>query len=303
MANVITILSSPRKKGYTAGLLDCAIRGLESFGVEIIKINLPEYVFQPCAGCFSCIGDEKHRCVLKDDMGNKDGGLVPLLLETNGMIIADPVYGWNMSARAHVFFERLYPQLWSGKLNGMPFASISSATNQGMMREATAQIAKTAFTYKFRYIDGISAHAADYASAQKQAHYAGQKLAVAALEDEKKRVPFTDAQAFALYADSLWPPLENYIDNLTSGSGNWRNSLVYRALSEDVFSSEDGKKNLEKASDILRRLLSDRKSDNDADCMEAIARLSAHWTEATWHEYVKKIVEAKKPKTYRPVGD
>lgn len=304
LAKVLAVLVSPRKKGYTAGLLEHAIEGIRMGNVEVEKIYLPDYALMPCRSCFQCIRDEEHYCVMKDDMGSKGAGrLIPKILGANGMIIADPVYCWNISARAHLFLERLYSLQWSGKISGMPFASISCATNQGMMREAAAQIAKMAFTYKFRYIDGISAHAANYESACKQSYYAGEKLAKAAVEDEKGRKPLSDIEAFKEYSDTLWCPSEHYIDNLTSGGFNWRESLVYRALSEGRFASEEGKSNLEKASAALRELLREMELGSGDKVLETMVKTSAYWTEATWHEYVKSIVNAGKPKVYRPVEE
>ena len=32
-----------------------------------------------------------------------------------------------------------------------------------------------------------------------------------------------------------------------------------------------------------------------------VAAFSAHWTEATWNEYVKNYIKGKKPDAYRPV--
>ena len=50
------------------------------------------------------------------------------LAAASALLIADPVHNWGPSALCHLFIERSYPFLWSGKLSGMPFASISCAS-------------------------------------------------------------------------------------------------------------------------------------------------------------------------------
>ncbi len=160
MAYVLALLASGRTKGFTASVLQAAINGAESVSdVEVELVHLHKYKFGPCTSCFNCIRDEKHNCTLPDAMGGK-GELMAKVKRANGWIIADPVHCWGTSAQCHLFIERCYPFIWSGDLEGMPFASISCASNQGMQRLANANLCKWAFTFGLRYIGGLPVHTA-----------------------------------------------------------------------------------------------------------------------------------------------
>ena len=75
MATVLAILTSGRRSGYTATLLQSAIDGIKaSDGVEVDFVHSHEFSFGPCRSCFSCIRDPEHVCVVDDDMGRKGKG-------------------------------------------------------------------------------------------------------------------------------------------------------------------------------------------------------------------------------------
>jgi multimeric flavodoxin WrbA len=304
MSYVLAIQASPRQNGYTSGLLNKAVEGLKCKGVEVHVIRLRDYKLEPCSSCFFCVRDSEHRCVMKDDMGSMgEGKLIPEVMGANGIILADPVYCWTMSARTHLFFERLYPLQWTGKLSGMPFAVITCATNQGFMRESLAQITKLAFTYKFRYVDGLAVHASYYDEALTQAKDIGMRLALEAQQDAIQRRLLGDEEAFSMYEDSSWAAAEYYLHNLSANPevGGWHSSLLYQLDTQGRFNSYEGAEHLHKASVHLREALRAKKLGQGETFFREVAAFSAHWTEATWNEYVKNYIKGKKPDAYRPV--
>jgi len=191
MAYVLAVLASGRRRGFTAGLLAEAAEGAASVpGVEVEVVQLTRYRFDACTSCFHCIRDDAHRCSLRDDMGRRgEGALFQKVLRANGLILGDPVHGWGPSARAHVFFERLYPFTWSGELAGMPFASISCASNQGMHRLANQEICKWAFTKALRRVGGLPVHVAYYEEARAQARQLGEPKCATYPQQERGRGP------------------------------------------------------------------------------------------------------------------
>jgi len=60
---ILAILTSGRKKGYTSGLLDKAIEGIESQNVNVDYVWLTRYNIKPCIACFDCIRNVEHLCI------------------------------------------------------------------------------------------------------------------------------------------------------------------------------------------------------------------------------------------------
>lgn len=70
MPRILAVQSSPRKQGYTAGLMEKAVQTIKAAGVEVDEVYLADYKLEPCKSCFFCVRDEQHRCPMKDDMGS-----------------------------------------------------------------------------------------------------------------------------------------------------------------------------------------------------------------------------------------
>ncbi len=203
MAHVLALLASGRTKGFTATLLRAAVEGAESVeGVEVEWVHLNRYTFKPCASCFSCIRSEVHECTQKDAMGG-EGELMAKLKSANGWILADPVHCWGPSAQSHLFIERCYPFLWSGDLEGMPFASISCASNQGMQQLANENLCKWAFTSGFRYVGGLPVHTTYFKRALPLAEALGCDLATAACADARGREKYPPAALHRLFGQAV----------------------------------------------------------------------------------------------------
>ena len=300
MATVLALLASGRTKGFTASLLQAAIEGAASVdGVEVEYVHLHRYAFGPCTSCFACIRSDAHQCVLRDAMGG-NGELMSKVRQANGWILADPVHCWGTSAQSHLFIERCYPFIWSGELEGMPFASISCASNQGMHRLANANLCKWAFTYGLRYVGGLPVHTAYLDRALTEAVDLGRRLAQAALEDAQGRAKYPDPERYVDYLSAAWSVLEPYLDNLTDGALEYDASLIAQGL--DSFTREAALALLERAKGHLQQALSlYRLSNKEGACAELV-RASALWTHATWEEYLKEdVIGTGVPEAYRPI--
>jgi multimeric flavodoxin WrbA len=322
-AVVLAVLCSGRRHGYTARALEAAVAGAQSVpSVKVETIRLHDYHFGPCTSCFNCIRRPDHTCTMDDDFGRKGRGvLFRKVREANGLIVADPVHGWGASAMFHVFYERLYPFLWSGHLNGMPFMSISCATNQGMMREAQRTITRWAFTKSFRLIGGLPIHASYFGEALKRARTMGKRLGLAALRDAKGRKKFSDEQRFIRYVNTPWNPVEKYIDNLSNGTGTLGGSLIAKALrdktppppklrrpavalGEGGFRLPEAIELLEKAREEFAICLRHWRNGkgNVRAAARHLSRASAFWTHATWKEFLEReVIKARQPAAYRPL--
>ena len=305
MALLLGLLCSGRRHGYTAGLLDAALEAASEIdGVEVERVSVQDYTFVPCKSCFECIRRDDHVCILDDDMGREgEGELFAKVKAANALLIADPVHNWGPTATCHLFIERLYPFLWSGELRGMPFAGISCASNQGMQRLATANICKWAFGLGVQYIQGLPAHCAYYQEALNEARHIGRKLAEAALIDERDgRKVMDDIERFESYIDTPWTPFEPYVDNLTSGTGEWQQSLMQRGLTQGTFKRPEARELLEQSLAGFRRVIALQRQGDLKSATEALVESTAAWAEATWKEFLEEdVIKASKPSAYRPL--
>jgi multimeric flavodoxin WrbA len=302
MATVLALLASGRSNGFTASVLDAAARGAQSVeGVQVRQVRLHSHRFGPCTSCFHCIRDEAHECTLQDAMGG-GGELMAEVVGANGWILADPVHFWGTSAQCHLFIERCYPFVWSGALEGMPFASISCASNQGMQRLANRELCKWAFTLGLRYVGGLPVHTAYIEQARRDAEVLGRRLGRAALVDARARQKYPDQERYVDYADAPWPPLEPYLDNLTRGTMACERSLIAQGLG--TFRRQEAIELLQEALGPFEDALALYGEGRYADACRQLVRASALWTHATWREYLEEdVIKAGVPEAYRPIEE
>jgi len=306
MAYVMAVLCSGRRNGYTASLLAEMLEGAQSIeGVEAELVHLHQYRFGPCTSCFACVKKPGSGCILKDDMGRKgDGALYQKVSQANGLMIADPVHGWGLSAGAHLFLERLYPMLWTGGLIGLPFASASCASNQGFQKIALRDICKFSFCYGFRYVGGLGVHCTELREAYPQAREIGRQLGAAAVRDatEGRQRFANDVERYEYYLDKPFSVVEPYLDNLTNGTRTYEGSLVYKGLEGGVFETTEGRDNLAKARPHLIAALKAYEAGDIHEAVRNLEHASAYWTNATWKEFLEQnVIGAAQPKAYRPL--
>jgi len=305
VAKVIAVLCSGRRKGYTSKVREAAAKGAESVeGVRVERVDLHDYVLRPCTSCFNCLRDKRHRCTLNDDFGRRGkGALNRKLAGANGLIIADPVHMWGTSAMCHLFIERTYALRWTGRLNGMPLAVMSCATNQGFQLEAQRTLTRWAFTGGYRLVGRLPVHAAYFEDALRKAESLGRKLGRAALKDaERGRKPYTDYGRLVAYAKSPWNPVEWYVENLSNGTFALDRSIPERALREGTFKRPEAVELLRKARDEFAVVLKHYAAGDVRRTARHLVKAASFWTHATWLEFLEReVIKAPPPKTYRPL--
>ncbi|RJS74818.1 hypothetical protein CW710_00755 [Candidatus Bathyarchaeota archaeon] len=305
MARVLGILGCGRKDGYTIRVLKAVLEGASSVeGVDTELIHLLNYEFGSCTSCYECIRSAEHRCVLRDDMGG-DGRLWKKVEDANGMVLASPVHMWSADALTHLFMERLYPFVWSGRLIGMPVVTLAVASNQGMHIVANRMLCQWAFTLGMRYIGGLPVHVAYMDEALKEARYLGVKLGREALKDELEgRRKMTDEERWLYYHDKPWDVFAHYVENLTMGTGDVRHSIIRKSLAKDVFRNTEALKLLEKADELFEEFYLHYRLGEFRKAIRALVKASAYWTHATWKEFLEdKLIRVRPPKAYRPVAE
>ena len=99
---ILAIVGSPRLKGNTNYLVDEALGEAAKLGAQTEKLILSQYEVSPCIGCDNCASLDS--CLLKDDAE----WILDKFCEADGIILATPVYYYNVSAQMKAFIDRNY---------------------------------------------------------------------------------------------------------------------------------------------------------------------------------------------------
>jgi multimeric flavodoxin WrbA len=100
MMKVVAIVGSPHADGNTAYLVDAALKEIAAQGIETEKIVLGQYVVNPCMGHEKC--GTFAACKIKDDAP----AIVKKYNEADGVILASPVYFFDVTAQMKAFIDR-----------------------------------------------------------------------------------------------------------------------------------------------------------------------------------------------------
>lgn len=102
MAQVLTLMSSPRKNGNTDRLANAFIKGVEENGYSTEKIYVNYQNIKPCLGCNIC--QKTNQCVQKDDMQE----IYEKMLEAKVIVFASPVYFYIFNASMKLLLDRTF---------------------------------------------------------------------------------------------------------------------------------------------------------------------------------------------------
>lgn len=99
---ILAIVGSPRLKGNTDYLVEQALGEAAKLGAETEKLILSRYEMKPCLGHEDCASFET--CLQQDDMH----WILDRFCEADAVILATPVYYYNVSAQMKAFIDRNY---------------------------------------------------------------------------------------------------------------------------------------------------------------------------------------------------
>jgi len=102
--NILVVLGSPRRNGNSALLAREIAENAEAGGAEVETVFLNELSIKPCQGCDGCQQIATRECVIDDDMRP----LYSKLQRADTVVIASPIYWFNVSAQTKIFIDRLY---------------------------------------------------------------------------------------------------------------------------------------------------------------------------------------------------
>lgn len=132
MSKKIVILNgSPRKNGNTSALVKAFTEGAESARNTVTEFFLDRMNINGCKGCFGGHSSKECPCVQKDDMSK----IYPAVKECEVVVLATPLYYWNMSGQIRTAIDRLFAlEEGDGNLlrgNGRSCALLMAAEGRG----------------------------------------------------------------------------------------------------------------------------------------------------------------------------
>ena len=99
---VLAIAGSPRPHSNTDYLVEQALEEINKYGIETEKVLLRKYKIHGCVGHDEC--GTFQSCTFKDD----GAWILNRLVEADGVILATPVYYFNVTAQLKAFIDRNY---------------------------------------------------------------------------------------------------------------------------------------------------------------------------------------------------
>jgi len=104
MTNMLILVGSPRKQGNSALLAETSRRAALDAGANVEQVFLCDLAISPCDGCSVCRESVNAQCIIEDDMVR----LYDKLRAAEAILIATPIYSYNMTAQTKLLIDRLY---------------------------------------------------------------------------------------------------------------------------------------------------------------------------------------------------
>lgn len=120
--NILVISGSPRKGGNTEIMADVFAESAREAGHQVTIKKLSELNVKPCIACQYCF-DHDGVCIQKDDMN----GILKELDHTDFLVLASPIYWFDVSAQTKCFIDRMY----AFAKKGFHIRSIAMLLNSG----------------------------------------------------------------------------------------------------------------------------------------------------------------------------
>ena len=156
---IIAINGSPRKTWNTATLLEHALKGAASKGMETELIHLYDLDYKGCTSCFACKlkgGKSYGKCAVKDDLA----AVLDRIAGADALILGSPIYFGIVTGEMRSFMERLLfpkitytrpPQSLAPRQIPTAFLYTMNVDEQAMKENYGAHIALNASVLKMLY--------------------------------------------------------------------------------------------------------------------------------------------------------
>ena len=99
---IVGIVCSPHKDGMTSQLVKQTLEGARIAGAEVSLAYLADEKMEPCKGCDGNCW-ETYECVNEQNSANRH----LRFQEADGLVMAVPVYCWQMNSLTHLFIDKM----------------------------------------------------------------------------------------------------------------------------------------------------------------------------------------------------
>jgi multimeric flavodoxin WrbA len=99
---VVGVVGSPRKNGNVDTLVNAAIDGAKSIGMQAQVFHLGDMHLQGCVACRRCKKDGV--CKFDDDIWK----VLTAMQEADGVVLGAPIYYWQLSSQMRTLIDRTY---------------------------------------------------------------------------------------------------------------------------------------------------------------------------------------------------
>lgn len=122
---ITLIQGSPHKQGSSNILAEQFQTGAEKAGHEVFVFDVAHARIAPCLACEHCHRTGDGNCCQKDDMED----LKKLICSSDMVVLATPLYFFNMSAQMKITVDRMYAFLEGMAQNVKKMALLVAANN------------------------------------------------------------------------------------------------------------------------------------------------------------------------------
>lgn len=168
------IVGSPHKDGMTARLVRQALAGAATAGAETMLLFLADEEMQPCQGCDGNCW-ETRECVHDPASSVRHARLQ----DADGLVMAVPVYCWQMSGLTHLFIDKMRWDTGSVLQPRNPRAAFGMACAGGSGTGcvlALQALYRYFYNWAFHGIRPLPVTRFNFAAALEQAHAGGAEL-------------------------------------------------------------------------------------------------------------------------------
>lgn len=100
---IVSLLGSPRENGNSSVIAKRVCDTASKLGAEITTFVLNNLTFRACQACMAC-KTKLDRCAVEDDLTQ----VLDAVRDADVLVLASPVYFWDVSAQVKAFIDRTY---------------------------------------------------------------------------------------------------------------------------------------------------------------------------------------------------
>nr|WP_288827080.1 flavodoxin family protein [uncultured Clostridium sp.] len=132
--NILVITGSPRKNGNTEIMASAFANAAKEAGHVVTVKKLSTLKVKPCLACTYCFSHDGV-CIQNDDMNS----ILTDLDQADMLVLASPVYWFDVSAQTKCFIDRMYASAKKG-FHIKSIAMLLNSVSDGVYDAAKAQL-------------------------------------------------------------------------------------------------------------------------------------------------------------------